>query len=198
MDGPGILNLTIEIVPRLVQKVLAAAQLSEKDVELFLMHQATLKLIEQLRKHMKLDAERMPIALETVGNTVSSTLPLLMNDLRSSGRLRRGTRSLLAGFRRRFFLGRLHLDRNLGEQGRRGRRAGRGRGGMKRKDEGGLRRAQLSGRMKDEVTCDSELRSSFFILHPSASLLPPSSFHHAMVQAALRIQFRPSCGPSSD
>ena len=47
---------------------------------------------------MKLDAERVPIALETVGNTVSSTIPLLMHDLRASGRLRRGTRSLLAGF----------------------------------------------------------------------------------------------------
>ncbi len=98
MDGPGILNLTVDIIPRLVQQVLTAAQLSEQDVELFLMHQATLKLLEQLREHMKLDPARLPIALETVGNTVSSTLPLLMNDLRSSGRLRPGTRSLLAGF----------------------------------------------------------------------------------------------------
>ncbi len=47
---------------------------------------------------MKLEPERMPTLLETVGNTVSSTLPLLINDLRASGRLRKGTRSLLAGF----------------------------------------------------------------------------------------------------
>ncbi len=98
MDGPGILNLTLEIIPRLVQQVLAAAQLREADVDLFLMHQATLKLLEQLRQQMNLDAERMPTLLEMVGNTVSSTLPLLINDLRSSGRLRPGMRSLLAGF----------------------------------------------------------------------------------------------------
>jgi 3-oxoacyl-[acyl-carrier-protein] synthase III len=98
MDGPGILTLTLDIIPNLVQQVLENASLSERDVELFLMHQATHKLLDQLRTHMSIDKERMPIALETVGNTVSSTLPLLLNDLRNSGRLRPGTRSLLAGF----------------------------------------------------------------------------------------------------
>jgi 3-oxoacyl-[acyl-carrier-protein] synthase-3 len=98
MDGPGILTLTMSIIPNLVGRVLSSAKLSEADVDLFLMHQATYKLLDQLRQQMKLDPERVPIMLENVGNTVSSTIPLLMHDLRSSGRLRRGTRSLLAGF----------------------------------------------------------------------------------------------------
>jgi 3-oxoacyl-[acyl-carrier-protein] synthase-3 len=98
MDGPGILTLTMDLIPELIHKVLANAKQTESDVDLFLFHQATLKLLDQLRQQMKLDAERVPIALETVGNTVSSTIPLLLHDLRASGRLRRGTRSLLAGF----------------------------------------------------------------------------------------------------
>jgi 3-oxoacyl-[acyl-carrier-protein] synthase-3 len=36
--------------------------------------------------------------MQECGNTVSSTLPILMDQLRSSGRLRPGTRSLMAGF----------------------------------------------------------------------------------------------------
>jgi 3-oxoacyl-[acyl-carrier-protein] synthase-3 len=40
----------------------------------------------------------MPTALRDCGNTVSSTIPLLMNELRTSGRLRPGARSMLAGF----------------------------------------------------------------------------------------------------
>jgi 3-oxoacyl-[acyl-carrier-protein] synthase III len=98
MDGPGILNLTVEIVPNLVQRVLTAAKLTHADIELFLMHQATHKLLDRLRQQMQLDTQRMPTALETVGNTVSSTIPVLVNELRASGRLRLGTRSLLAGF----------------------------------------------------------------------------------------------------
>lgn len=98
MDGPGIITLTNELIPRMVEQVLAQAELTAADLDLFLLHQATRKLLDGLREQMHLDAERMPMALENYGNTVSSTLPILINDLRDSGRLRKGTRSLLAGF----------------------------------------------------------------------------------------------------
>ena len=62
------------------------------------MHQATLYMIEHVRARMNLDDDLMPVDLENVGNTVSSTIPILMHDLRASGRLRPGKRSLLIGF----------------------------------------------------------------------------------------------------
>ena len=62
------------------------------------MHQATHKLLDNLRQEMGLDEQRMPTILRDYGNTVSSTIPIMMHDLRASGRLRPGTRSLLAGF----------------------------------------------------------------------------------------------------
>ena len=40
----------------------------------------------------------MPVNLAEVGNTVSSTLPILINDLRTAGDLAPGKRSLLVGF----------------------------------------------------------------------------------------------------
>ena len=114
MDGPGILNLTVDIIPRLVEQVLGAAQLSADDVELFLMHQATQKLLEQLRLHLKLDAARLPIALECVGNTVSSTLPMLISDLRVRPAAR-GHAIVARRIWRGLFLGRLPVDRDLGK-----------------------------------------------------------------------------------
>ena len=98
MDGPGILTMTMDLIPRLVQQVLTSAQLTDADIELYLMHQATHKLLDMLRQNMQLDEQRMPTALKNCGNTVSSTIPILVDDLRTSGRLRPGTRSLLAGF----------------------------------------------------------------------------------------------------
>ncbi len=62
------------------------------------MHQATHKLLDSLRKHLQIDEQRMPSAMRDYGNTVSSTIPILINEMRASGRLRVGTRSLLAGF----------------------------------------------------------------------------------------------------
>jgi 3-oxoacyl-[acyl-carrier-protein] synthase-3 len=98
MDGPGLIKLTLDTVPQMIERVRQEGQIEDADLDLYLVHQATHKLLDQLRREMDLDEDRMPTLLRDCGNTVSCTLPLLMHHLRTSGRLRRGTRSLLAGF----------------------------------------------------------------------------------------------------
>jgi 3-oxoacyl-[acyl-carrier-protein] synthase-3 len=98
MDGPGLIQLTLATVPQMIRRVLADGQLKESEIDIFLVHQATLKLLDCLRQEMGLDEKRMPTMLRDYGNTVSSTIPIMIDSLRTSGRLRRGTRCLLAGF----------------------------------------------------------------------------------------------------
>jgi len=98
MDGPSLINFTVVAVPQLVENILAAARLADKDIDLYLFHQATQKMLEQLRERMKISEQRLPMVLEHCGNTVSSTIPILIDALRTSGRLQRGMRSMLVGF----------------------------------------------------------------------------------------------------
>jgi 3-oxoacyl-[acyl-carrier-protein] synthase-3 len=98
MDGPDLISISLDIVPKLVDDVLRAARWERNQVELYLVHQATRLMLENFAERMNLDEQRMPIRLDEYGNTVSSTLPFLIHDLRNEGRLRRGTRSLLIGF----------------------------------------------------------------------------------------------------
>jgi len=98
MDGASLISFTVAAVPQLVADILAAAQLSEHEIDLYLLHQATHKMLAQLQERLNLDDRRMPILLEDCGNTVSSTIPILIDDLRRAGRLRRGHRSMLIGF----------------------------------------------------------------------------------------------------
>jgi 3-oxoacyl-[acyl-carrier-protein] synthase-3 len=98
MDGPGLITLTLDTVPPMIERVLAQGTVSESDIDLFLVHQATQKLLDQLRQEVGLDEARMPTMLRDYGNTVSSTIPIMIHDLRAGGRLRPGTRTLLAGF----------------------------------------------------------------------------------------------------
>jgi 3-oxoacyl-[acyl-carrier-protein] synthase-3 len=98
MDGPSLINFTVTAVPQLVENILASAGLSDRDIDLYLFHQATRKMLDQLRERMAVSAERLPIVLEQCGNTVSSTIPILIDTLRRDGRLRRGSRSMLVGF----------------------------------------------------------------------------------------------------
>jgi 3-oxoacyl-[acyl-carrier-protein] synthase-3 len=98
MDGPELVKFTLHIVPPMVRQILDHAGLSRDDVDLYLMHQATLYMIEHVRARLNLDDDLVPVDLENVGNTVSSTIPILMHDLRAARRLRPGKRSLLIGF----------------------------------------------------------------------------------------------------
>jgi 3-oxoacyl-[acyl-carrier-protein] synthase-3 len=98
MDGPELITISLEIIPKLVDDVLRAGKTRREAIDLFLMHQATRLMLEQIAGRMRLSEQQMPIMLEEYGNTVSSTLPLLIYDLRRAGRIRRGTQSLLVGF----------------------------------------------------------------------------------------------------
>jgi 3-oxoacyl-[acyl-carrier-protein] synthase III len=98
MDGPALVDFTVERIPQLIDEILDAGSCKREDVEIFLMHQATHLMLSRLRERLDVDEQRLPLMLENCGNTVSSTLPILLHELRSSGRLRPGTRSMLVGF----------------------------------------------------------------------------------------------------
>ena len=98
MDGPELVRFTLNVVPPMVDQLLANSHLRREDIDFYLMHQATLYMLEHLRARLSLEAESMPNNLEERGNTVSSTIPILIHDLRKLGRLRPGKQSLLIGF----------------------------------------------------------------------------------------------------
>ncbi len=98
MDGPSIIDFAIGAIPQLVESLLTENQLTRDDISLFLMHQATDKMLVQLREQLHVDAERLPIRLANVGNTVSCTLPILIDDLRREKKMAAGQTHLMIGF----------------------------------------------------------------------------------------------------
>ena len=98
MDGPGLLKYTAESVPALFDDVLGRGEITKDDLDYVLIHQATKKMLDQLRELIEMDEATWPMAMADYGNTVSSTLPILIRDLRRDGRLPPGTRSMLLGF----------------------------------------------------------------------------------------------------
>ena len=98
MDGPEIAKFVLDTVPPLVHGLLEKSGLTDENIDCYLMHQATSHLLNHLRERMELDVERMPCNLREYGNTVSSTIPFLINDLRVSGQLRPGKRTIMSGF----------------------------------------------------------------------------------------------------
>lgn len=98
MDGPSLINFTVGAIPKLVDNILKAARLTKDDVGLYLFHQATYKMLEQLQQRLGLTEEQMPIVLRDYGNTVSSTIPIVIHEMRAAGRLQAELPNLLVGF----------------------------------------------------------------------------------------------------
>jgi 3-oxoacyl-[acyl-carrier-protein] synthase III len=98
MDGPELVKFSLDIAPPLVDNVLGHAQWTRDKIDLYLIHQATLFMLDHLRERLSIDREHSPEALENYGNTVSSTIPILIRDLRQSGSLRPGKRTMMLGF----------------------------------------------------------------------------------------------------
>ena len=98
MDGPSLINFTVGKVPDLADQILAAAKITLDDVSFLLFHQATYKMLNQLQQILNVREDQVPILLQNVGNTVSSTLPILINQMRQRGDMTCDMKNLLVGF----------------------------------------------------------------------------------------------------
>lgn len=78
MNGRAVFNFALQDVPKQISRVLESAGLKIEDIDLFLLHQGSRFMLENVIKRAKISAERTPINLSETGNTVSSSIPILL------------------------------------------------------------------------------------------------------------------------
>ena len=98
MDGSAVYLFTMSKVIISVNKVLSDAKLNVDDVDLFLFHQASGMVLDSLQKKLNIPTKKMPRNLDQIGNTVSCTIPFLLEALQKSNDLHTGQKILLSGF----------------------------------------------------------------------------------------------------
>jgi len=80
MNGRGIFEFAMKEVPAIVDKCLGTNGLKKGDIDLFLIHQASKYIIDNLCRRMKLEPEKIPFVIKDYGNTISSTIPMMLRD----------------------------------------------------------------------------------------------------------------------
>ena len=98
MDGPEVYRFATRTVATSCFRVLDAAGLAVDDIDLFVPHQANLRIIDSVVRRVGFPPDRVVTTLERLGNTSCASIPLCLADAAMSGRLRPGKRLLLAGF----------------------------------------------------------------------------------------------------
>jgi 3-oxoacyl-[acyl-carrier-protein] synthase-3 len=97
MNGRGIFNFMMARVPTSMERTLQKNGLRREDIDLFIFHQGSRFLLEQLRDKVGLPAEKVVINLERYGNTVSSTIPIILSEQMRAGSLAE-KKVLICGF----------------------------------------------------------------------------------------------------
>lgn len=98
MDGRRVFQFAVKKVPEVITELLDANQVKAEEIDYFLLHQANRRIVESAAKRMGLGIEKFPMNLQEYGNTSSASIPILMDELRRNGTLKKGQKLVLAGF----------------------------------------------------------------------------------------------------
>ena len=98
MDGQEVFKFAVRRVSESIDQLLERNGLTAGDIGGFFLHQANARIIASVIKHLKADADKFPMNVERCGNTSGASVPLLLDELSRSGRLREGDRVIMSGF----------------------------------------------------------------------------------------------------
>jgi 3-oxoacyl-[acyl-carrier-protein] synthase-3 len=98
MDGAAVLAFAQREVEPTVEQILRRNDLQLSQIKLVLFHQASLHALNILTKQLQLTPDQTFYNIAHFGNTVSASLPILLKDAESAGRLERGDLVLIVGF----------------------------------------------------------------------------------------------------
>jgi len=98
MRGSEVFLFTMRTIPKCVNELLEKANIGIEKVDLFIFHQASKIVIDNLVNSLSIDDEKVFINYHNIGNTVSATIPIALEDAKNQGKLKSGDKLMLIGF----------------------------------------------------------------------------------------------------
>ena len=96
MNGASIFNFTLKEIPPAIAHFLKKNNLKLNKIDHFIFHQANEFIIKNLQKKMKILKKKVIIDVKDIGNTVSGTIPIVLNKHKKD--IKKGSLILLVGF----------------------------------------------------------------------------------------------------
>ncbi len=95
-DGLATWRQATSGLPLVIQEVLRNANLEMSDIDFFVFHQANLRMLEYLAAKLKIDPAKVPINVDRIGNMGAASIPILLDEMVSTGVLDKGCKILFA------------------------------------------------------------------------------------------------------
>ncbi len=98
MEGKPIFKWAIRLIDRSIRDVLDQAKLKIDDVDLFVLHQANIRILDAAADELGIDRRKLFTNLDRYGNTSAGSIPLAVDEAVQQGRIQRGSNVILCGF----------------------------------------------------------------------------------------------------
>ncbi len=98
MDGRSVFRWAVAILCDTIQDVLTHSGLSSQDIDLYIPHQANIRIINAAIDVLHIPRGRVFNNLERYGNTSAGSVPLALDEAVSEGRIKPGQLMVLSGF----------------------------------------------------------------------------------------------------
>ena len=98
MSGNEVFKVAVQTLTKDVVEILERNKIPSDKIDLFIPHQANLRIIEAVKQRLNFSDEQCVVTVEKYGNTSSASIPTAMNDAYEAGRLKNGDLILLDAF----------------------------------------------------------------------------------------------------
>lgn len=98
MSGNEVFKIAVQTLSKDVVEILSKNNISSDQIDLFIPHQANLRIIEAVKQKLCFTDKQCVVTVTKYGNTSSASIPMAMNDAYENGRLKKGSLILLDAF----------------------------------------------------------------------------------------------------
>ncbi|MDP1511045.1 beta-ketoacyl-ACP synthase III [Paenibacillus sp. CMAA1739] len=98
MNGREVFKFAVRVMGTATVDVLEKAGMSKDDIDLFVPHQANIRIIQSAMQRLDLPEEKVVINVNKYANTSAASIPLALVEAAEEGRMKEGDRILMVGF----------------------------------------------------------------------------------------------------
>lgn len=96
MDGRAVFDSAVSVLPKAISQVLSDTGLSIGDIDLMIPHQPSIKILRKTAEIIGLPFEKVMTNMDKYANTSGGTIPILLDEVRKSGKIKSGNIVLFA------------------------------------------------------------------------------------------------------
>jgi len=98
MNGNYVFKHAVTRFPESIQEALQEANLKTEDIDLFVPHQANLRISQFVQKQLGLPDEKVFNNIQKYGNTTAASIPIALSEAKAEGKIKEGDVILMSAF----------------------------------------------------------------------------------------------------